>query len=156
MKVCIDETSRRRKLQDEHNKANGIEPRTVKRKIAALRSIAFSDPAEAAPEALSHIAQLAAEARPEAGKANKAKKGRGKDGKPQKLIAENAAAAAAAAAPSSATPLNLSDVPQAITLLKKQMREAATELNFERAAALRDRVRELEQLELFFRSGPQG
>jgi excinuclease ABC subunit B len=153
MKVCIDETLRRRSLQDLHNKANGIEPTTVRRKIRDLRSIAFADPAEAAPEALSQITALAAEARPggagSAGqKSGKNKRGKGKDGKPQNHESKLPVVP-------SQSPLNLSDVPQAITLLKKQMREAATELNFERAAALRDRVRELEQLELFFRSGPQ-
>jgi excinuclease ABC subunit B len=158
MKVCIDETARRRTLQDAHNKANGIEPRTVRRKIRDLRSIAFADPAEAAPEALSHIAALAAEVRTDGAGSDKKsqsknKRGRGKDGRPQKDI-DAAEAKSKAASPES--PLNLSDVPQAIAVLKKQMREAATDLNFERAAALRDRVRELEQLELFFRSSPQG
>ena len=156
MKVCIDETLRRRKIQDEHNRAHGIEPRTVHRRIRDLRGLAFSDPAEAAPEALQHIAELAADVRSEADKTagQKAAKGRGKgkDGKPQKA----AAPAAMPAAAKSAVPLDLAEVPQLITSLKKQMREAAADLDFERAASLRDRVRELEQLELFFRSSPQG
>ncbi len=158
MKVCIDETARRRKLQAEHNKAHGIEPRTVSRRIRDLRAIAFADPSEAAPQALEQIATLAAEARPADGAAAKssgakAKKGKGKDGRPTKGVG----AAAVAPAPKAAVdagPLNLSEVPQLITTLKKQMREAAADLDFERAASLRDRVRELEQLELFFRAGP--
>jgi excinuclease ABC subunit B len=156
MKVCIDETQRRRKLQDEYNKAHGIEPATVRRRIRDLRTIAFADPAEAAPEALSHIAALAAEAAPSAGASDKTgKKGAGKKGKKdgQPLGKKPAAPATPAEA---AGPLDLSAVPQLIVSLKKQMREAAADLDFERAASLRDRVRELEQLELFFRSSEAG
>jgi excinuclease ABC subunit B len=164
MKVCIDETTRRRKLQDEYNQQHGIEPRTVHRRIRDLRGLAFGDPAEAAPEALQQMSAIAAEAQPtqnlygdgavQSEPAKKGKgKGRGKDGKPARATGQAAAAAAAPAG--SAVPLDLSAVPQLITSLKKQMREAATNLDFERAAGLRDRVRELEQLELFFRSGPQ-
>jgi len=159
MKVCIDETARRRALQAKHNEEHGVVPRTVQRRIRDLRTIAFADPAEAATDALEHMSTLAAEALPASGeeaapagqRGAKAKRGKGKDGRPAK-----AAAAPVAAAPATTEgPLDLSAVPQLITSLKKQMREAAGDLNFERAAALRDRVRELEQLELFFRSGPQ-
>ena len=37
MKTCIDETARRRAAQDEYNKANGIEPKTI---VKPIREIA--------------------------------------------------------------------------------------------------------------------
>jgi excinuclease ABC subunit B len=42
-------------------------------------------------------------------------------------------------------------VPQLIVKLKKQMQSAAADMDFERAATLRDRIRELEQLDLAMR-----
>jgi len=153
MQVCIDETARRRKVQDDYNKAHGIEPRTVRRRIRDMRSIAFSDPGEAAPAALEHITALAAEARPEYGKDDRSK---GKKGRAPKKTGKPIAGSTPPAPTITSGPINMAEIPQAIATLKKQMREAATDLDFERAASLRDRVRELEQLELFFRSGPTG
>ena len=40
-------------------------------------------------------------------------------------------------------PLDLANIPALLTKLKSQMKEAAADLNFERAASLRDRIREL-------------
>jgi excinuclease ABC subunit B len=37
MKACIDETARRRKVQDEYNKAHGIVPKTI---VKPIREIA--------------------------------------------------------------------------------------------------------------------
>lgn len=44
--------------------------------------------------------------------------------------------------------LGITDLPQELEALRKEMRAAAEELDFERAAALRDRVHELESIEL--------
>jgi excinuclease UvrABC helicase subunit UvrB len=44
--------------------------------------------------------------------------------------------------------LGVVDLPKEITGVRQAMLKAATELDFERAAALRDRLRELERLEL--------
>jgi len=44
--------------------------------------------------------------------------------------------------------LSLKDIPKMIEKLKKEMKEAASSLEFERAAELRDKIRELEEIEL--------
>jgi excinuclease ABC subunit B len=44
--------------------------------------------------------------------------------------------------------LGIADLPKEIAQLRKQMLKAAADLDFERAADLRDRVHELEDLEL--------
>ena len=49
------------------------------------------------------------------------------------------------------TALDLANIPALLVKLKAQMKEAAADLNFERAASLRDRIRELEQLDLILR-----
>jgi excinuclease ABC subunit B len=48
------------------------------------------------------------------------------------------------------------DLPKVIRQLRKEMKQAAERLDFENAAQLRDRVRELEQLELSFREPASG
>jgi excinuclease ABC subunit B len=45
----------------------------------------------------------------------------------------------------------LKDVPKMIEKLKKEMKEAASLLEFERAAELRDKIHELEEMELKMR-----
>ena len=47
--------------------------------------------------------------------------------------------------------LSLKDIPKMIEKLKKEMKEAASSLEFERAAELRDKIRELEEMELKMR-----
>ncbi|MCR5650044.1 MAG: excinuclease ABC subunit UvrB [Lachnospiraceae bacterium] len=42
MKTCIDETERRRRIQEEYNKKNGITPRTIKKAVRDLISISKS------------------------------------------------------------------------------------------------------------------
>jgi excinuclease ABC subunit B len=44
--------------------------------------------------------------------------------------------------------LSVKDIPKMIEKLKKQMKEAASRLEFERAAELRDKIHELEETEL--------
>jgi excinuclease ABC subunit B len=47
--------------------------------------------------------------------------------------------------------LSLKEIPKMIDKLKKDMKEAATHLEFERAAELRDKIHELEETELKMR-----
>jgi excinuclease ABC subunit B len=47
--------------------------------------------------------------------------------------------------------LSLKDIPKMIEKLKKEMKEAASRLEFERAAELRDKMHELEEMELKMR-----
>jgi excinuclease ABC subunit B len=93
MREAIDETTRRRAIQQEYNEANGITPETVKRAI----SNALAD-------------QLAAE-----------------------KIAREAISASE----------EEYDTTELITQLEAEMFQAAEELEFEKAAQLRDRIEEL-------------
>ena len=88
MRRAMDETSRRRKKQDEYNKAHGITPTTIIKEIRAPIEITV--------------------------------KGSSPDGK-----------------------LNKAEKKQLIEKLQKQMKQAAKELDFETAAALRDKIRSL-------------
>ncbi len=49
--------------------------------------------------------------------------------------------------------VSLFEVPRLIARLKKEMREAASQLDFEKAAELRDRIKALEEMELNTREG---
>jgi len=105
MKVAMDETTRRRKIQAEYNKKHKITPTTVKRAIMDLHMGGYdSDSGQSAMSA-----------------AEKAQKYKIDD---------------------------LDDLRSTITKMKKQMHAAADDLDFEKAAELRDRLKELEALEL--------
>jgi excinuclease ABC subunit B len=108
MKVAIDETNRRRKIQAEYNKKHKITPATVKRAIMDLHGQGFGDGSSKADQVL----------------AEKADK-----------FAIN----------------SLDDLRAQIASLKKQMHKHADDLEFEKAANLRDKVKELEALELAVR-----
>jgi excinuclease ABC subunit B len=53
-----------------------------------------------------------------------------------------------------ASPYRAAELPRMIRKLQKEMKQAAERLEFERAAALRDQIRELENQELLLRDGP--
>ena len=96
MKRAMDETERRRKIQDAHNKKWGIKPKSVKKSLKkGLAEIYGLDSTEKELEDLSPI-----------------------------------------------------QIKKKIKQLKKQMREAAREMNFEEASQLRDRIKRLEIKEL--------
>lgn len=138
MQVCLDETARRRKLQAEFNQKNGIVPQTVSRKVTDLRALVTSEVSQVQEELSAH------EQRPSYGtgkdkeRRTDKKTGLPFGGKKQTSTKPE-------------TVLDLANIPKLIGTLKAQMKEAAADLNFERAAALRDRVRELEQLDLMMR-----
>ena len=92
MKAAIDETNRRRAIQQKYNKDHGIVPRSVKSGIKKL---------DENWEALDENGQTGSEAAPESG--------------------------------------------ESVEELTAQMRQAADELDFERAAMLRDKIRKLEE-----------
>ena len=95
MRAAIDETNRRREIQQEYNEAHGITPQTIKKAVRDLISI--SKAAEADDEEFKK--------EPESMDAREL----------EKLAKE----------------------------LEKKMRQAAAELNFEEAAKLRDRMKEV-------------
>ncbi|MGN1128380.1 MAG: excinuclease ABC subunit UvrB [Candidatus Flemingiibacterium sp.] len=101
MRAAIDETNRRRALQQSYNKAHGITPQTIKKSVRDLIEIGKKE-AEASPE--NKLTKLKRENR----KLSPEEK--------EKLIAE----------------------------LTDEMKAAAKKLEFERAAALRDRIKALQ------------
>jgi excinuclease ABC subunit B len=108
MKVAIDETERRRALQQAHNKKHKITPKTVQRAILDLKG----SPYEADYVELTTVPKAAE--------------------KKQKYIADIA----------------IEDIPKTVGELRKKMHAAAEDLDFEKAAELRDRIKALEAVEL--------
>ncbi|MBA5867627.1 MAG: excinuclease ABC subunit UvrB [Nitrospira sp. CR1.3] len=106
MKLAIDETARRRKIQADYNMTHGIEPQSIRKDIPALEY--------ASREAESIQLELAAESQPAYGF---------QDG-----------------------------IESLIRRLEQEMKDAAKSLEFERAAALRNRIRALKLKELELKS----
>ena len=100
MKRAIEETYRRRRIQEEFNRRHGITPQTVRKAVRDV--IEATRVAEKAPEYLA--------------------------GKSLKEIPRR-------------------QIPQVIEKLRKEMQQAARDLEFERAAILRDMIFELEELQ---------
>jgi len=99
MRKALDETNRRRAVQEEYNRAHGITPQTIQKAIA--------EPLAAVCEA-DYLTVPAAEEGDEL----------------------------AALAPA--------ELAQRVSALRREMREAAKQLEFERAADIRDRIKTLE------------
>ena len=107
MRRAIDETNRRRTLQEEFNREHGITPQTVKKAIQeSLIEICEADYV---------TISVAAE------------------GEEEYRTAE--------------------DLSRAVARLRREMRDAAKDLEFERAAELRDRLQHLEAREIELRTG---
>ncbi|MDZ4343187.1 MAG: excinuclease ABC subunit UvrB [Candidatus Binatia bacterium] len=107
MKRALDETGRRRRLQEKFNQEHGITPQTVVKSLGSpLVKIYEADYLELP------------------------------------LAAESPAKYGAA------------ELSRMIRQLKKEMKQAAQELEFEKAAELRDRIRGLEEKELLIRESP--
>ncbi len=103
MQLAIDETRRRRQIQQDYNKEHGITPMTIRREVdSPLHSLVSGDYVEVGTE------------RP----------------KPSRT--------------SEPLPEDPRKIPNLLKRLRKDMREAAGKLEFERAAELRDRIRDLE------------
>ena len=98
MKAAIDETNRRREIQQKYNEDHGITPQTIKKAVRDLIS----------------ISKAAA-----AGDGELKKDPESMDAKELDKLAKE---------------------------LAKKMRQAAAELNFEEAARLRDRMKEVKQM----------
>jgi excinuclease ABC subunit B len=98
MKVAIDETNRRRALQEGYNREHGITPESVRKNIAELLSSVYEADYAGVPEV----------------------EGEGEE-----------------------KWRTVEEIDKEIKLLEKRMREAARNLEFERAAELRDRIKTL-------------
>jgi excinuclease ABC subunit B len=103
MAKAMSETERRRKIQEDYNRKNGITPQTVKKEIRSLL--------ETLPEQDYYTVPLEVEV-----------------GLKKKIPPQ--------------------EVPLLLEKLKKEMAVAAKNLEFERAAELRDQIKELEMIEL--------
>ncbi len=105
MRRAIQETERRRKIQEAYNRKHKITPETIKKAIPQVLASIYEADYVTVP--------LAAE-------------------EPEEYI-------------------SLLEIPKLISRLKKEMREAASRLDFEKAATLRDRIKALEAKELTYR-----
>ena len=102
MGMAVEETRRRRKIQEEFNRAHNITPTTIRKSIKNILSSIY----EADYYTIPLIAETRAEYIPH------------------------------------------KEIPKVVKKLKREMREAAQELDFERAALLRDQIREIQEAEL--------
>jgi excinuclease ABC subunit B len=102
MKKALEETNRRRKIQEAYNLKNGITPETVKKAIPDIMTSIY----EADYVTVPAVAEEAEEY------------------------------------------VSIFDLPKRVSRLKKEMREAAARLDFEKAGEIRDRIRSLEKKEL--------
>lgn len=100
MAKAIQETYRRRKLQEAYNQKHGITPATVQKRIEDILDT---------PEEADYFTV------------------------PKEDFVET---------------VDLQDIPEQITQLREQMKQAAEELDFENAATLRDKIKELERVAL--------
>jgi excinuclease ABC subunit B len=107
MKRAIDETNRRRIIQDSFNREHNITPESIKKSVQDILSSVY--------DADYYTVSLAGEEVEEY--------------------------------------TSVDDIIKKIKKLQKQMQEAARELEFERAAELRDEIKRLEKVELEYRAG---
>jgi excinuclease ABC subunit B len=109
MKLCLDETERRRVIQQAYNKKHKITPKTVQRAILDLEGTPatsdYSDGSRLLPKAAAKV---------------------------EKYVAD----------------IKVEDIPKTLTDLRKKMHAAAEDLDFEKAAEMRDRIKALEAIEL--------
>jgi len=100
MKQAIDETNRRRKIQQAYNQAHGITPETIQKEVTHI----FDFGSEADESTWNKVAETVIEYQ------------------------------------------TLDDIDAALKKLEKEMNDAARDLEFERAAELRDQIKELQKL----------
>ncbi len=140
MSKAIAETNRRRTVQTEHNRVNGITPMTIKKRI--YEDLGSMLGAEMGEESLAQ-ATVGLAGRGVSASA----KSRGKSGSKEK------GPFVAASALSTIRDPDL--VPKEIKKLRAKMKKLSDDLEFEEAAKLRDEIKRLELLELDLRSGTE-
>ncbi len=105
IQACLDETKRRRKIQQEFNRKNGITPETIKKSIHDILASVY----ETDYLTISTVAE-----------------------EMEEYVSEK-------------------DIPVMIKKLTRQMKEASKNLEFEEAARIRDRIKDLSALDLEIR-----
>ncbi len=163
MRVAMDETQRRRKIQEEYNQAHGITPQTIRKAIAAPITPAgeedeFSTGAPASGRRVDTAAQAKRALRTGAGmgRASLWSAGGG-DAKPLPLTAADVSELDLLDAEERIEELKemageyfttLEELPKVISKMEAEMKNSAKALQFEKAANLRDRIKRLKILSL--------
>jgi excinuclease ABC subunit B len=107
MKKAMEETERRRRIQEAYNRKNGITPESIRKAIPEILESIYDADYVTIPTAAEEHEEY----------------------------------------------VSLFEIPRLIARLRKEMREAASKLDFERAAEVRDRIKALEEMELNSRQG---
>jgi excinuclease ABC subunit B len=137
METAIEETNRRREIQMAFNKEHGIDPTPLRKKIADITDqIAREE--EDTKELLAKRSAANDHTAPVKGKGKKAKNAEAEQDNATLAAAEKIRQDGLAAAPAE-------DLVQLIEQMNEQMRHAASELQFELAARLRDEVSDLKK-----------
>jgi len=142
MQACIDETDRRRLVQDAYNKKHNITPTTIFSPLAeSLQAICDADFSDVTLDEPSIEETLRKNAK------RRTKSGQKKDALYTKDEAENILEQII---PEKfrGRELGVRELPQLIRALEKEMALAAKALEFEKAAILRDELNALQQLDL--------
>jgi excinuclease ABC subunit B len=139
MRATIDVTERRRALQAAYNAEHGITPTTIKKEIHNILDTVYEADYAPAPSLLPGEAELmAADSEPDGAED-------GDDSGAKKKSGAKSKRAAAVADPGAAYAVSPREAKRRIELLRRQMKDAAGALDFERAAALRDKMLALEK-----------
>ena len=125
MREAIDETRRRRKIQEEYNKEHGIVPKTVHKSINDISSFI-----QEADENLGKRQRKDGVFYTGAGT-----EGTSKDGQPQRSTAESVA--------DELSSLPKEEVERILQSMQQQMADASAQMDYEKAAQLRDQIVEL-------------
>jgi excinuclease ABC subunit B len=146
MRVAMDETARRRKIQEEHNTKYGITPRTVQKAIPA--PIVSEDSGEAKSSAV--LAKRALRTGSGSGH-GKSLWTAAEEGMGELDLLDAAGTHEAIVETAGEYFTTLEELPKAVRKIESAMRESAQKLDFEKAAQLRDRLRRLRALSLGLR-----
>ena len=150
MRIAIDETARRRKIQEEHNARHGITPRTIQKAIPA--PIVASQGEESSGKYDSAAAAKRALRTGSGSGHGKSLWSAAEDGANARMagldLLDATATAEAIAQTAGEFFTTLEELPKCISRMETAMKNAARDLQFEQAAQLRDRLRRLRALSL--------